>query len=151
MARGLVYLTAVVDVASRRVLGHEVAITLESCHARELLQQALQRWGTPEIVNTDQGSQFTVEEFTQVVHDAGCQLSMDGKRAWRDKVFVERLWRSVKYERVYLKAYDSVSDARADIGEYVTWYNSQRPHSSLAKRTPDEHYFDNLPFMAVAA
>ncbi|WP_432486421.1 transposase, partial [Kineococcus esterisolvens] len=111
MARGFVYLSAVVDVASRRVLAHKVAITLEGCHAREVIEQAFARWGTPEIVNTDQGSQFTATEFTDVVLAQGCQLSMDGRGAWRDNVFVERLWRSVKYERVYLKAYDGVSAA----------------------------------------
>lgn len=151
MARGFVYLTAVVDVASRRVLAHKVAITLEACHAREVIEQAMARWGTPEIVNTDQGSQFTAEEFTGAVLDAGCQLSMDGRGAWRDNVFVERLWRSVKYERVYLKAYDSVSAARADIAEYIAWYNTHRAHSSLADLTPDAHYFANLPAMASAA
>jgi putative transposase len=151
MAHGFVYLTAVVDVASRRVLAHKVAITLEACHAREVIEQALARWGTPEIVNTDQGSQFTAEEFTNAVLDAGCQLSMDGRGAWRDNVFVERLWRTVKYERVYLKAYDSVSAARADIAEYITWYNTRRAHSSLADLTPDAHYFANLPAMATAA
>jgi len=119
MARGFVYLTAVVDVASRRVLAHKVAITLEAYHAKEVLQQALARWGTPQIVNTDQGSQFTAEEFTTAVLDAGCKLSMDGKGAWRDNVFVERLWRTVKYDRVYLKAYDSVSAARADIANFL--------------------------------
>lgn len=115
MARGFVYLTAVVDVASRKVLAHRVAITLEACHAREVIEQALTRYGTPEIVNTDQGSQFTAEEFTRVVLAARSKMSMDGRGAWRDNVFVERVWRSVKYERVYLKAYDSVSAARADI------------------------------------
>ena len=104
MARGFVYLTAVVDVASRCVLAHKVAITLEATHAREVIEQALARYGTPEIVNTDQGSQFTATQFTDVVLAHGCKLSMDGRGAWRDNVFVERLWRSVKYERVYLKA-----------------------------------------------
>jgi putative transposase len=151
MARGFVYLTAVVDVASRRVLAHKVAITLEACHAREVIEQAFARWGTPEIVNTDQGSQFTATEFTDAVLEQGCQLSMDGRGAWRDNVFVERLWRSVKYERVYLKAYDSVSAARADIDEYMSWYNASRAHSSLADLTPDEHYFSNLPAIASAA
>ena len=151
MARGFVYLTAVVDVASRRVLAHKVAITLEACHAREVIEQAFARWGTPEIVNTDQGSQFTATEFTDVVLRKGCKLSMDGRGAWRDNVFVERLWRSVKYERVYLKAYDSVSAARADIAEYMSWYNAGRVHSSLDEFTPDEHYFANLPTLAVAA
>ena len=151
MARGFVYLTAVVDVASRRVLAHKVAITLEACHAREVIEQAFARWGTPEIVNTDQGAQFTATEFTDAVLDRGCQLSMDGRGAWRDNVFVERLWRSVKYERVYLKAYDSVSAARADIADYMGWYNAGRGHSSLEELTPDEHYFANLPVLAKVA
>jgi putative transposase len=151
MARGFVYLTAVVDVASRRVLAHKVAITLEACHAREVIEMAFARWGTPEIVNTDQGSQFTATEFTDAVLDKGCQLSMDGRGAWRDNVFVERLWRSVKYERVYLKAYDSVSAARADIADYMGWYNAARAHSRLADLTPDEHYFAKLPTVAMAA
>ena len=122
MARGFVYLTAVVDVASRRVLAHKVAITLEAVHATEVIEQAFARHGVPAIVNTDQGSQFTAEEFTSVVLAKGCKLSMDGRGAWRDNVFVERLWRSVKYERVYLKAYDGVSAARADITDYFEWY-----------------------------
>ena len=151
MARGFVYLTAVVDVASRRVLAHKVAITLEACHAREVVEQAFARWGLPEIVNTDQGSQFTATEFTDAVLDKGCKLSMDGRGAWRDNVFVERLWRSVKYERVYLKAYDSVSAARVDIADYIGWYNAARAHSSLADLTPDEHYFAKLQTMALAA
>jgi putative transposase len=123
MARGFVYLTAVVDVASRRVLAHKVAVTLEASHAREVIEQAFARHGTPEIVNTDQGSQFTATEFTDAVHERGCKLSMDGRGAWRDNVFVERLWRSVKYECVYLKAYDGVSQARLDIAAYMHWYN----------------------------
>ena len=151
MARGFVYLTAVVDVASRRVLAHRVAITLEAIHAKEVIEQALARWGTPEIVNTDQGSQFTAEEFTTAVLAAGCNLSMDGRGAWRDNVFVERLWRSVKYERVYLKAYDSVSAARADAADYLACYNTHRPHSSLERSTPNEKYFIDLPQMTLAA
>ena len=151
MARGFVYLTAVVDVFSRRVLAHKVAITLEACHAKEIIEQAFARHGTPEIVNTDQGSQFTAEEFTRVVVEAGCRLSMDGRGAWRDNVFVERLWRSVKYERVYLKAYDSVSAARADIADYLAWYNAQRPHSSLERLTPHEKYLTTLPQLKLAA
>lgn len=151
MARGFVYLTAVVDVASRRVLAHKVAITLEACHAREVIELAFARWGTPDIVNVDQGSQFTATEFTDVVLAQGCRLSMDGRGAWRDNVFVERLWRSVKYERVYLKAYDSVSAARADIADYIDWYNARRAHSSLDEATPDEHYFAKLPAQPLAA
>jgi len=151
MARGFVYLTAVVDVASRKVLAHKVAITLEACHAKEVIEQAFLRHGTPEIVNTDQGSQFTATEFTDAVLAKGCKLSMDGRGAWRDNVFVERFWRSVKYERVYLRAYDSVSAARTDIAQYITGFNLQRPHSSLADATPDEFYFANMPEMAKAA
>ena len=151
MAKGFVYLTAVVDVASRKVLAHKVAITLEAVHAKEVIEQAFKRYGTPEIVNTDQGSQFTATEFTDVVLAQGCKLSMDGRGAWRDNVFVERLWRSVKYERVYLKAYDGVSAARADIADYLVWYNTQRPHSRLERLTPVEKYFGTLPAMASAA
>ena len=151
MARGFVYLTAVVDVASRRVLAHKVAITLEACHAREIIEQAFTRHGTPEIVNTDQGSQFTATEFTDAVLAKGCKLSMDGRGAWRDNVFVERLWRSVKYERVYLKAYDSVSAARADIADYLQWYNTGRVHSSLDDVTPEQACFNGLPQLAKAA
>ncbi len=151
MARGFVYLTAVVDVASRRVLAHKVAITLEACHAKEIMQEAFARYGTPEIVNTDQGSQFTATEFTDIVLDKGCKLSMDGRGAWRDNVFVERVWRSVKYERVYLMAYDGVSAARADIGDYFAWYNTGRPHSSLNRVTPEQAYLNLLPKLAEAA
>jgi putative transposase len=151
MARGFVYLTAVVDVASRRVLAHRVATTLEAMHAKEVIEQAFARHGTPQIVNTDQGSQFTAEEFTQAVLARGCKLSMDGRGAWRDNVFVERLWRSVKYERVYLKAYDSVLAAKADIADYLAWYNTHRPHSSLDRLTPDEMYFAARPPMRLAA
>ena len=124
------------DVVSRCVLAHKVAITLEASHAREVIEQAFARYGVPDIVNTDQGRQFTAETFTDVVLDKGCQLSMDGRGAWRDNVFVERLWGRVKYERVYLKAYDGVSAAKADIAEYLSWYNLHRPHSSLARLTP---------------
>jgi putative transposase len=151
MARGYVYLTAVVDVASRKVLAHKVATTLEAVHAKEVIEQAFARYGVPEIVNTDQGSQFTAEEFTRVVLAAGCQLSMDGRGAWRDNVFVERLWRSVKYERVYLKVYDSVRAARADIADYLDWYNAQRSHSRLDRLTPTEKYLAARPPRALAA
>ena len=151
MARGFVYLTAVVDVASRKVMAHKLAITLEACHAREVIEQAFMRYGTPDIVNTDQGSQFTAEEFTNVVLAKGCKLSMDGRGAWRDNVFVERFWRSVKYERVYLRAYDSVSAARSDIAQYIDGFNTKRPHSSLEDATPDEFYYAHLPTMKEAA
>ena len=144
MARGFVYLTAVVDVASRKVLAHKVAITLEASHAKEVIEQAFARFGTPEIVNTDLGSQFTAEDFTDAVQNRGCKLSMDGKGAWRDNVFVERLWRSAKYERIYLRAYDSVGDARADIAQYMDWFNTERPHTNLGRTTPDQAYGDKM-------
>ena len=128
--------------ASRLVPAHKLAITLEACHAKEIIEQAFARFGAPAIVNTDQGSQFTAEEFTQAVIDRGCKLSMDGRGSWRDNVFVERLWRSVKYECVYLKAYAGVSAARADIGRYLDWFNADRAHSSLHGATPQQAYLD---------
>ena len=145
MAKGFVYLTAVVDWASRKVLASTVAITLETCHAVEVRHEAFTRHGQPEIVNTDQGSQFTAQAFVHAVKDRGCHLSMDGRGAWRDNVFVERLWKSVKYERVYLHAYDSVTEARQSIMQYLDWYNRARPHSSLDRQTPDEAYAVMLP------
>jgi putative transposase len=144
MAKGFVYLTAVIDWATRKELAHKVAITLEACHAVDVLQEALRIYPKPEIVNTDQGSQFTAHEFVDVVQSAGCLISMDGRGAWRDNVMVERLWKSVKYECVYLKAYDSVSQAKTDIAKYLNWYNTVREHSSLDKRTPNEAYFSTL-------
>lgn len=151
MKRGFVYLTAVIDVASRRVLAHKVAITLEACHATEVLEQAFARFGVPEIVNTDQGSQFTATGFTEAVLTRGCRLSMDGRGSWRDNVFVERLWRTVKYEEVYLKAYESVSHAKESIARHLDWYNESRPHSSLGKQTPNEAYYALLPAVKLAA
>lgn len=152
MAQGFVYLTAVVDVASRKVLAHKTATTLEAYHAVEIIEQAFAKYGIPEIVNTDQGSQFTALEFTNAVCDRGIKLSMDGRGAWRDNVFVERLWRSVKYERVYLRAYESVSHAKADINEYFDWYNNERGHSSLDnEQTPDAAYWRLLPKQKIAA
>lgn len=151
MERGFVYLTAVVDVYSRRVLAHRVAISLEAMHAKEVLQEALSRYGKPEIVNTDQGSQFTAQEFVDEVINCGAQLSMDGRGAWRDNVFVERVWRSVKYECVYLKAYESVSQARGDIGRYIDWYNGQRGHSSHDGKTPEQVWLTGLPELKEAA
>ena len=145
MARGFVYLTAVVDWASRRVVAHRVAITLESCHAVEAPERAFAKYGLPEIVNTDQVSQFTATEFTDAVLGRNVLLSMDGKGAWCDNVFVERVWLSVKYEEVDLKAYDSVSHACRSIGDYLNWYNQNRPQSRLADQTPDEACFATLP------
>ena len=150
MARGFVHLTAVVDWFSRRVLAWRLSITLEAAFCIEALEEALARYGLPEIFNTDQGSQFTSMAFTEVLLKNEIAISMDGKGAWRDNVFVERLWRSIKYEEVYLKAYDSVSEARASIGRYLAFYNGRRPHSSLDRRTPDQAYFIPLPQLAAA-
>ena len=150
MAKGFVYLTAVVDWFTRRVLTWRLSITMEAEFCVEALQEALARYGKPEIVNTDQGSQFTSAAFTSVLIDAGVAISMDGKGSWRDNVFVERLWRSVKYEEVYLRAYATVAEARASIGRYLGWYNGSRPHSSLDRRTPDQAYFNNTPLLAAA-
>ena len=150
MARGFVYLAVVLDWFSRRVLSWRVSITMEAAFCVETLEEALVKHGKPAIFNTDQGSQFTGGAFTGVLTNNGVAISMDGKGAWRDNVFVERLWRSVKYEEVYLKAYDSVSEARASIGRYLDFYNARRPHSSLDGITPDQVYFDQLPFRAAA-
>ena len=151
MARGFVYLAAVVDWASRRVLTHRVSISMDTEFCREALEEALARYGRPEIFNTDQGSQFTSAEFIDVLKKNGIAISMDGKGAWRDNVFVERLWRSVKYEEVYLRAYDSVSAARAGLSRYFDFYNTRRPHSTLDGATPDEFYFAWLPATRKAA
>jgi putative transposase len=150
MARGYVYLAAVLDWASRRVLSWRMSITMEAAFCVETLQDALEKHGKPEIFNTDQGSQFTGAAFTGVLTDNGIAISMDGKGAWRDNVFVERLWRSVKYEEVYLKAYDSVGEARTSIGRYLDFYNRRRPHSSLDGTTPDRAYFEPLPIRMAA-
>ena len=150
MARGFVYLAAVVDWFSRRVLAWRLSITLEATFCIEAVEEALARYGRPEIFNTDQGSQFTATAFTEVLRRNEIAISMDGKGAWRDNVFVERLWRSIKYEEVYLRAYDSVAEARTSIGRYLAFYNGRRPHSSLDRRTPDQAYFTPLPQLAVA-
>jgi putative transposase len=150
MARGFVYLAAVVDWFSRRVLAWRLSITMEVDFCLEAVEAALAKHGKPEIFNTDQGSQFTSAAFTGLLLDNSIAISMDGKGAWRDNVFVERLWRSVKYEEVYLRAYDSVGEARASIGRYANFYNGKRPHSSLDARTPDQAYFDHLPQLAAA-
>jgi len=150
MARGFVYLAAVIDWFSRRVLAWRVSITMDVEFCLEAVGDALARHGRPEIFNTDQGSQFTSAAFTGLLLENGVAISMDGRGAWRDNVFVERLWRSVKYEEVYLRAYDSVGEARASLGRYLDFYNRRRPHSSLDARTPDRAYFDGLPQLAAA-
>ena len=150
MAKGFVYLAAVLDWATRRVLSWRISITMEAAFCVATLEDALAAHGKPEIFNTDQGSQFTGAAFTGVLATNGIAISMDGKGAWRDNVFVERLWRSVKYEEVYLKAYDSVSEARTSIGRYLDFYNRRRPHSSLDDMTPDQAYFTPQPIRLAA-
>jgi putative transposase len=151
MKRGFVYLFAVMDWASRRVLSWRLSNTLTTDFCVEAVQEAIHRFGAPEIFNTDQGSQFTSLEFTQLLKDHAIAISMDGRGCWRDNVFVERLWKSIKYEEVYLRAYDTVSAARNGIGRYLNFYNSRRPHSALDGNTPDTFYFGNLPASKQAA
>jgi putative transposase len=144
MARGFVYLTAVLDWFARRVLAWRVSISMEVDFCLDAVDEALARYGRPEIFNTDQGSQFTSAAFTGLLLENAIRISMDGRGSWRDNVFVERLWRSVKYEEVYLRAYDSVAEARSSIGAYIAFYNCKRPHSSLDGHTPDQAYFRSL-------
>jgi putative transposase len=151
MARGFVYLAAVVDWFSRRVLAWRLSISIEVDFCLDAVEEALARHGKPEIFNTDQGSQFTSVAFTGLLLANKVAISMDGRGAWRDNVFVERLWRSVKYEEVYLRAYDTVAEARRLIGRYLDFFNRKRPHSSLDARTPDQAYFTRLPPQAAAA
>lgn len=141
MERGFVYLVAIMDWSSRRVLAWRLSNTLTTDFCAEALEEALSRYGAPEIFNTDQGSQFTSDDFTKILKERGIKISMDGKGAWRDNVFVERLWRSVKYENVYLYAYETMADVRSGLTEYFKFYNSQRPHDGLNRKTPDQVYF----------
>jgi putative transposase len=150
MARGFVYLAAVVDWYSRRVLSWRLSITMTVDFCIEAVEEALAKYGKPAIFNTDQGSQFTSGDFVGLLLANRIEISMDGKGSWRDNVFVERLWRSVKYEEVYLRAYESVSEARASIGRYFSFYNERRPHSSFGGKTPNQVYLDNMP-QSVAA
>jgi putative transposase len=151
MARGFVYLVAVMDWASRHVLAHRVSITMEADFCVEALREAIARFGVPEIMNTDQGSQFTGSDFIDELKRHGIAISMDGRGQWRDNVFVERLWRSVKYEDVYLRAYDSVSAVRAGLAAYFERYNARRPHRAHGGSTPEEAYFAALPPLQEAA
>lgn len=151
MARGFVYLAAVIDWFSRKVLAWRLSVTLETAFCLEVVNEAIAWHGKPGIMNTDQGSQFTSITFIKALKDAGIAISMDGKGAWRDNVFVERLWRSIKYEEVYLRAYDSVSAAREGLRRYITFYNTRRPHSSLAGQTPRQAYLNPPTPVPVAA
>jgi len=150
MARGFCYLMAVMDWASRKVLSWRLSNTLDASFCVEALQKALQRYGTPEIFNTDQGSQFTSDDFTGILQKRGISISMDGKGRWMDNVFIERLWWSVKYQDVYLKAYESIAEARKGLTKYFDFYNRSRRHQSLDRRTPDDVYWSTLPQQQVA-
>jgi putative transposase len=150
MARGFVYLVAVMDWFSRKVLSWRISNSMTADFCVEALEEAIAKYGAPEIFNTDQGSQFTASSFIQVLQKHRIQISMDGRGAWRDNVFVERLWKSVKYEEVYLHAYDSVAAAKDGIGKYLIFYNTRRPHTALDRSTPDTVYF-NPQLLAVAA
>jgi putative transposase len=150
MARGFVYLAAVMDWFARRILAWRLSNTMEASFCVDAVEEALAKHGCPQIFNTDQGSQFTSAEFTSVLINNGISISMDGKGAWRDNVFVERFWRTVKYEEVYLHAYEDVGDARRSIARYIAFYNARRPHVALDGRTPDQAYFDPLPLRTAA-
>ena len=151
MPRGFVYVFAVLDWASRRVLAWRLSNTLTTDFCLEAVQEALTSSGTPEIFNTDQGCQFTSQEFTGLLHHHGIQISMDGTGCWRDNVFVERLWKSIKYEEVYLHAYETVSAAQQGLERYLTFYNQPRPHRALDGQTTDQVYDDHLTTRLTAA
>ena len=150
MQRGVLSLFAVMDGSSRRVLAWRLSNTLTTDFCRDAVQAAITRSGIPAIFNTDQGGQFTRSEFTGLLKQHGMAISRDGTGCWRDTVFVERRWKSVKYEAVYLHAYDSGSEAQSGLETYGTFSNQQRPHSALDDKTPDEVYFDNLPTLRQA-
>ena len=151
MARGFVYLAAIIDWHSRKVLAWDISISMEADFCVRVLDAALRHFGKPEIFNTDQGSQFTSLAFTDRLKDAGVAISMDGRGCWRDNVFVERLWRSVKYEEVYLRAYETVSQAREGISRYFDFFNAARPHTAHGGKTPDSAYYTSLPAIPKAA
>ena len=150
MAKGFVYLVAVIDWYSRKVLSWRLSNSMDTDFCIDALEEALSRYGCPDIFNTDQGAQFTSEAFTDVLKEAGIDISMDGKGRWIDNVFVERLWRSVKYEEVYLKAYETVAEARTGIGTYFQFYNSERRHQSMNRQTPDQVYAGNVEWPQAA-
>jgi putative transposase len=150
MARGFVYLAAVMDWFARRILAWRLSNAMEASFCIDAVEEALAEHGCPQIFNTDQGSQFTSAEFTSVLISNGISISMDGKGAWRDNVFVERFWRTVKYEEVHLHAYEDVGEARRSIARYIAFYNARRPHFALDGRTPDQAYFDPLPLRTAA-
>ena len=150
MAKGFMYLVAIMDWHSRRVLSWRVSNTMDTDFCVEALEEALQRYGSPDIFNTDQGAQFTAEAFTEVLKEHNVQISMDGKGRWLDNVFVERLWRSVKYEDIYLHAYERPAALRAGLQRYFQFYNERRRHSALNRRTPHTVYLDRAELETAA-
>ncbi len=151
MARGFLYLVAIMDWYSRKVLSWRLSNSMDTTFCIEALNEAIAKYGTPEIFNTDQGAQFTSEDFTRILKESEIKISMDGKGRWMDNVFVERLWRSLKYEEVYLKAYDSVAEARTGIREWIRFYNHERTHQSLGGQTPEQVYLNSKPMKDLAA
>jgi putative transposase len=145
MAKGFCYLVAIMDWASRKVLSFRLSNTLDPSFCTEALEEALRKYGTPDIFNTDQGSQFTSNDFIRILKDHHIRVSMDGRGRWMDNIFIERLWKTVKYQEVYLKAYESITHARRELAEFFDRYNARRPHQGLNDRTPDEVYFSTLP------
>ncbi len=151
MRKGFLYLVAIMDWHSRKVLSWRLSNSLDAAPCVEALEEALANYGTPEIFNSDQGCQFTSEDFTDVLKDNGIKISMDGKGRWMDNVFIERLWRSLKYEEVYLTAYDSVAQAKQGIGDWLAFYNEERRHANLSRMTPDQVYYDLPSGLPIAA
>jgi putative transposase len=145
MARGFCYLVAIMDWASRKVLAFRLSNTLDTSFCTEALEEAISRYGTPQLFNTDQGSQFTSDDFTGILKKHDVKISMDGKGRWMDNVFIERLWKSVKYQDVYLKAYSSISEVRKGLTTWFDRYNTRRRHQGLDNRIPDEVYWSTLP------
>jgi putative transposase len=145
MRRGFLYLVAIMDWATRKVLSWRLSNTMEADFCIEALEDALERYGAPDIFNTDQGSQFTSPRFTDILKDAQVRISMDGRGRWMDNVFIERLWRSMKYECVYLHAFETGSELREGLGRWIAYYNARRPHSALNGQTPDEAYHQIVP------
>ena len=150
MAKGFVYLVAIMDWYSRRVLSWRLSNTMDSDFCVGALEEALSRYGSPEIFNTDQGAQFISEAFTGMLKATNVAISVDGRGSWMDNGFVERLWRSVKYEELYLKAYESIAEARAGIGTYLEFYTSERRHQGLNPQTPDQVYWGSVEWPQAA-
>ncbi len=144
MARGFCYLVAIMDWASRKILSFRLSNTLDVSFCIEALEEAIYKYGKPDIFNTDQGSQFTSLEFIDILLRNNIKISMDGRNRWMDNIFIERFWKTLKYQEVYLKAYESISHARREIARFIDKYNTWRPHQGLNGRTPDEVYYESL-------